>query len=120
MFGSGLNIVLGVWLASSPLTSSPTNAWAYGKMNAMLHIVMALADQAHCPSLEVNTKLLAETQVFYHINILQNPLDVAFITKIGARSNERVAAMTQEAACAEGRLWFGPDGTRIKGLLIER
>jgi hypothetical protein len=120
MFRISLAMMLNLWLAGSPLASSPTNAWAYGKMNTMVELAHALADESRCPDLAVNFGSLEETTRFYHIDIMNSGFDFSYMWETIGRQNERIATMSRDAVCAEGLEFYGPGGKRRKGLLTEK
>jgi hypothetical protein len=119
MFEIGLAVILNVWLASSHLTSSPTNAWAYGKMNTMVEIAHGLAIEAHCPALKVNFEMLSATERFYHIDVMRSGSDFNFMWGNISRNNQSMISKNRDALCSVGLNFYGPTGTRLKGLLIK-
>jgi len=114
VIGAGFAVMANIWLATSP-----TNAWAYGKMNTMVDIAHALAIEAHCPALKVDFDVLTATEHFYHIDVIGSGFDFNVMWSMISKRNGTMVSTSRDAACAAGRDLYGPNGARLRGLLIE-
>ncbi|MGV3550016.1 hypothetical protein [Rhizobium sp.] len=113
----GINVAI---ILLGLVAESPTNEWAYGHWNHLVSIANAFATQQRCPRLVVNSHVLAAISEKYRIRIMAGGLDLAAVTKMKVSAESMMKNQSMEEVCALGTKYFGPNGTRVKDLLIHK
>ena len=102
------------------VAESKTNEAAYGHWNYLLHIAKAHVVQERCPRLRVNGDVLIALAKKYKVSFGAGSHDFSALTQMMAKSRSVFQDQSMEATCVFGVTSFGPNGSLVKDLMIEK